>query len=378
MKMNRKNLALTLLVAGLTVTLNSGISLALEKTTKFKDGYLIIEDTSSGATEKIKLPSTISKILHSANSKRCLLSYQDAQKPCEIYSSDGKKIAEITLAGEAVDISDDGKVIIRARDANNIDTWKVFDGTGLEVFKMPKELSLDGAKFIDTGKLLIWGKNSECNSAIAVLDMTGDKLYEKTFGDSAIKIENITTGHSGSKFILFTSKEGYHDDVQGGHSYEYDRYNQYGYNEKDVTISIIDYLQGTLTFNNLLTSNQDISLHADLSENNNVAAVVINNSDLFLIEGVSGNIRSHKPLAKRINGAEFGEVIQVKTTNDGNAHILRYYAQPTQFVAYEVHDANGDMTQIHIIDDMDFEAKISIDGSRVGISDTNKTRTIYP
>ena len=65
MKMNRKNLALTLLVAGLTVTLNSGISLALEKTTKFKDGYLIIEDTSSGATEKIKLPSTISKILHS-------------------------------------------------------------------------------------------------------------------------------------------------------------------------------------------------------------------------------------------------------------------------------------------------------------------------
>ena len=375
MKMNRKNLALILLVAGLTVTLNSGISLALEKTTKFKDGYLILEDTSSGATEKIKLPSTISKILHSANSKRYLLSYQDTQKPCEIYNSDGAKIAAIALTGETIDISDDGNVIAKTMDTNN--TWKVFDETGLEVFKMPKELSVEGAKFIDSGKLLMWGKNSDHYSAIAVLDMTGDKLYEKTFGDSAIKIENITTGHSGFRFILFTSKEGYHDDVQGGHSYEYDRYNQYGYDEKDVTISIIDYLQGTLTFNNLLTSNQDISLHADLSENNNVAAVVINNSDLFLIEGVSGNIRSHKPLAKKINGAEFGEVIQVKTTNDGNAHILRYYAQPTQFVAYEVHDMNGDMAQIHIIDDMDSEAKISIDGNRVDISGKNKIKTIY-
>ena len=50
---------------------------------------------------------------------------------------------------------------------------------------MPKELSVEGAKFFDSGKLLMWVKTQNHYSAIAVLDMTGDKLYE-TFGDSAI------------------------------------------------------------------------------------------------------------------------------------------------------------------------------------------------
>jgi hypothetical protein len=323
------------------------------------------------------LAATVSNVRYSKNNQRYLLIYQDIQRPAEIYNSDGTKISEITLTGEACQIADDGRIIVKASDENNANIWKVLDENGFITFEIPEELSVTGAKFIDTDKVLAWGKNTENNSTIAVYNNSDEKLYEKVFTDSTTNIEQVTADICSSKFVTFTSKEVYDYDDHGDYDYGYDGYHHYVYNNRQMSVSVIDYLQGTIVSSDILKTDQDISIDAVLSENGNTVAAVINNSDLFAIDIATAKIRYSKTLTQRINGSSDGDVIQVKATDDGNVHILRFYSWPKSFVVYEVHNAEGQTAQINVFEDMDSGTRMSIDGSRVTISCKDKTETFY-
>ena len=340
----------------------------------FEDGFLKISDDCGNSIEKIKLNPLPKQIFNSPSKQRYLLIYEDTNNAALLYDSNGTKLNKIEfLRGEIVALSDNGHIVEKISDVNST-TWQIYDTDGSIYLEMPNDLEIQGVKFGNNHKLIIWGKFDSYKSILKIYDKNKKIIYERIFCNS-LQINKVTTCPGTSKLAVLTSVNsyGYYQDSRcTDHNNHENSHGQYELH-CEISVFMIDYLKGIQSSGNVLKVKELNSVKTAVSANGKYVAWVVNNSEIVLFDVNLSKPLYVKSLITSINWNTGGEIIQTRIGNNGTVCTLRYYnAKDNNFLLFESCNKDGKTKKMRIFENMGLKSKMNIVWSNIEICDGTK------
>ena len=261
------------------------------------DGNMSINNVITQDVERFRPSFTPSQILSSSRCTQHLLVCADPNKPSVMIDIDGFRPLKHFPNAEPVGISDNGKVLMRTVLGQKI-TWQVSDGNGVMAVSAGKEVNLLNAEFCSSEYLLAWGTHINGNGMVVCFDRSQSRVYEKSYGSSAVRIEKAIMLPSVPRGLVFTSKDSFKDAY----------YPNYYQPERIVYFAMFDIQVGMQSDHELAYITEPVHIETACSDNGKFIAVVLNDCQIALIEAESQKIMYRKQLTGTIKQSSRGKI----------------------------------------------------------------------